>query len=236
MFLETKWDSKGGRKPWPYTTGVAAEYCAEVYKDELHIFGGNNGFESVGVNLHMSLNLRTLRWSKLGGTVALKQLIRGMPSMRKGAGSWVVPEERRMYILYGCATPEYSRVPKLNGTEFQQDDMWSYSFEEKVWRRERFRGNYPSPRARFACAYNKKLQQVVVFGGGHVQLPSLDQHYSQVNIDETPLGDTFILDLKSGIWKQILTRNFPHHRLKTQALFDEDTGKVYLFGGNCAFL
>ena len=228
-YIETK---RSFPEPWPYNVSIR-EYCAEVFEGVLYVFGGLLNSKSPGTNLHMALDLRTRLWTKLGGTGDPKVLTKGMPPLRYSAASWVAKEERRMFILYGSAVP--SVFPGLKeSSEFQHDDMWSYSFDERVWRLERIRGGFPSPRIKMACVYHEKLQHVIVFGGVNVRVPVDDARHSKKLLCYAPLGDTFVLDLKTRIWKQVVTTSLPHHRFFAQANVDESTGKIYLFGGECS--
>ena len=228
FLFDTEWDSA---EPWPYKKELAVEYCAEIFDGKLHIFGGWGGSDSdtetisIGMNLHMCLDLRTLKWTKLGGTNDPQKHIPGMPTLRKACGSWVAPHEKKMYILHGIACRPESAIGYFN---HQYEDAWSYSFATQIWARERLRGNFPAARCNMACVYHPALDQVLVFGGSNVRLPT--QHPRMMSF-MTYFADTFILDMKTKIWKQVLTRDFPHHRMSAHMNVDVDTGRIYLYGG-----
>ena len=229
-YVETK---LGSDEPWPYDT-IIKGYCAEIFEGVLHIFGGIASFGSRGSNLHMALDLRRLLWTRLGGTNNSKVVTKGMPPSRHSAASWVAREERRMFVLYGSAgTPALPN--SSSGPKYQHDDMWSYSFDERVWRRERLRGNFPSPRANMASVYDAKLQHVIIFGGINLRIPTVDARHSKFLHCQATLADTFVLDLRTRVWRHVITANFPHHRFDARAFVDESTGKIYLYGGECKF-
>ena len=228
--VDTIWNS---RESWPYTGKIADDYCMEVYEDKLYIFSGRDSYSysSLGTNLHMCLDLKTLIWTKLGGTSDPRKLIKGMPLFRQGAGSWVIPEEKRMYVLYGYAARPKTEEHK-DRVDYQYTDLWSYHFTERSWKRERLRGNFPAPRSKMTCVYHPLLHSVIVFGGCNVRMPTNKSQFAGVDLGFTNFADTFILNMKTRIWKQVLTHNIPHHRVYSQAHVDLATGNIYLYGGN----
>ena len=170
IMFETKWKGDGkdkGQEPWPYKHNKALEYCAEVFDGKLHIFGGGDEYKCIGMNLHMCLDLRTLIWEQLGGSNKMEGTSTDMPTSRKGAASWVVPREKRMYILYGhAARSEMSE--ETQHLDHQYEDMWSYSFVERTWKRERrFEAAMDADtRARKLAGWARAVEGVLVNAGG----------------------------------------------------------------------
>jgi hypothetical protein len=71
---------------------------------------------------------------------------------------------------------------------------------------------------------------MVVFGG---YSPSVDTYYPEArkNFTFSYYADTFLFDVSTSKWKQVVTRGFPTYRSQAQLFADPTTGKTFLFGG-----
>ena len=47
----------------------------------------------------------------------------------------------------------------------------------------------------------------------------------------TLYGDMYIMDTKTNVWKQVVTRGFPTWRLGAHLLVDSSTEEIYMTGG-----
>ena len=141
-------------------------------------------------------------------------------------------EDHKLYIMYG------SFLRKNLNSNFGEnfDNIWSFSFKEEKWTRERLRGNFPSPRGGMACAYHTALKTVVSFGGVSDKT-ALNLYPKHGEEPETlHCADTFIMDNKLMGWKQVITRNFPPWRACSRMLIDDADGKIYIYGGTYHYL
>ncbi|KAJ7911339.1 hypothetical protein B0H13DRAFT_2009921 [Mycena leptocephala] len=219
----------GVQNGWPYPRELCSDSTMQIAHNKLYVFGGEHGTTSVGCNLFMELDLATRRWRGSRGI----------------ASSWVSPDKKRIFVMFGQADRQGASLKKeLHGSTeaFGYEDMWSWSIGEERWRRERMSGNPPCARTEMACAYNEKLQKTIVFGGYHPSLPTmvLEQH---VQFIYSYFADTFVYDMTPAVptnpeptlsapkWKQVLTHGFPTYRCQAQIACDPDTGRTYMFGG-----
>ncbi|KAJ6616607.1 hypothetical protein B0H10DRAFT_2164590 [Mycena sp. CBHHK59/15] len=161
------------------------------------------------------------------------------PGPRKRTSSWVSTDKKRIFLMFGQADCEGAHFNnELHGASsaFGYEDMWSWSIEEERWRRERMSGNPPCARTQMACAYNKKLQKTIVFGGYQPMLPTIILEQN-MQFKYSYFVDTFMYDmtpsptLSAPKWKQVLTHGFPTYRCQVQLACDPETGRTYLFGG-----
>lgn len=199
---------ESNEESWSATVGIAADFCMEIFEGKIYIFGGS------WLSVFYALDLKTLCWTKLH-TLPSENSKVAIPTARSASGSWIVPEERRMYILFGrYAYTDKNRLAS-NASDYHFDDMWSYSFDEGTWRLERLCGNFPLPHTYMACAYNLTLNQVSVYGGYNGQLltrNTLPEHTEDIKdcvFNYSFYGDTFIMDMDTLIWKQVVTPTFP---------------------------
>ncbi|KII88508.1 hypothetical protein PLICRDRAFT_161680 [Plicaturopsis crispa FD-325 SS-3] len=222
--VETSFSGK-----WPYFHPLS-EHCVEIFEDVMYVFGGDDSRTDLGVNIFMALDLKTLKWTHLGGT-SHAVTTNDMPMLRRHASSWIVPEQKRLYIMYGniCrVAAQLKGKPHGNEEDYNHEDLWSYSISEKKWRRERLRGSFPSPRTEMASVYHGGLGAAIVFGGYNASTTSLinGKIYAFAFY-----GDTFMFDPETRIWKHVVTRGFPGYRAQSRMMVDEATGRTYLFGG-----
>ncbi|KII88507.1 hypothetical protein PLICRDRAFT_54338 [Plicaturopsis crispa FD-325 SS-3] len=214
---------------WPYFRQLT-EHCVEIFEDVMYVFSGDDARTDLGTNVFMALDLKTMKWTYLGGhseSIATNE----MPMLRRHASSWVVPAQKRLYILYGNICRSAAKMhnkPYGDKEDYNYEDMWSYSIPSKKWRRERLRGNFPSPRTEMACVYSESLGHTFVYGGYNASTYCV---VGNIGWEFAYYGDTFMLDPETLIWKHVVTRGFPSYRAQSQMMVDEATGKIYLFGG-----
>lgn len=128
---------------WPYGRDIVDTFSMHIYKGTLYAFGGVDGEKPIGCNIFMSLDLATRQWTHIGGSNRVEAAI-GMPALRQHAGSWVVEEQEKLYILFGGANRTAAHLDGLSGgdpMDHTYDDFWSYSFSKKEWKRESLLGN-----------------------------------------------------------------------------------------------
>ena len=104
--VNEKWFKKTTKmkagQDWPYKGDLVHEYCAEVLEDTLYVFGGDDGNTNLGTNILLALDLTTFVWDHISGTS--DHVPRAFePNVRRHAHMWAVPEQRRLYVLYGEA-------------------------------------------------------------------------------------------------------------------------------------
>lgn len=216
------------RAKFPYDDCMIDNAMVEIFEGIMYVFGGDDFVSHLGTNVLLAIDLKTMRWEHLTGTNKAAPSPMA-PPMRCLAATWMVPAERMLYVLYGVVTRLQA---KLHDAPYGNDDrmcedMWSFHIDTRQWRRERLRGNPPCARAEMGFTYNPVLNRAVVYGG-------FSNYYSTVDGKPhafTYYGDTFVQDLDTKIWLQVLTRSFPSHRAQSRLIVDEDTGKTYLFGG-----
>lgn len=219
---------------WPYAKDYLSDHCVTTFDGKLYVFGGEDLNAIIGTNLFMVLDLRTLKWTYLGGTSDMVPNGR-YPGPRRLASMWVVPEQKRLYLLYGSASRQAAMISgKQYGSQndYTYDDMWSYDLADPSagqWTRERFRCNFPSPRTEMASIYNPTLGRTIVYGGYAAFLPASTEdgnHYAFAFF-----GETYAMNPATKIWQQAVVRGFPSYRAQSQFFVDDTTGKTYLFGG-----
>jgi hypothetical protein len=133
----------GQHQMWPYPDNKVVEHSFEIFEGVMYVFGGNSGSSHLGTNVFLSIDLTTFKWTHISGT-AEAIMTTTEPPLRCFPTTWVVPSQRRFYVMYG----HVSRVNAQNHGSphgFEEDpvhdDLWSFSVDEKKWRRERILGN-----------------------------------------------------------------------------------------------
>lgn len=218
------------QRVWPYPDKKLAEPSFEISEGMMYVFGGDSGPSHLGTNIFLSIDLRTFKWTHLSGTSAAI-MTTTEPPLRRFPTTWIVPSQRRFYVMYGHACRADAlghNAPHGNEEDFSYDDLWSWSLDEKKWRRERVQGNLPSPRTEIAGSFNSTIGKIIIYGGYCGSTTTVS--YGQV-LQFAYYGDTFMFDPETGRFKQILTRGFPSYRAQSKMLVDGSTGKTYLWGG-----
>ena len=218
------------RGKWPFDSGIilidrSSIFSVERYRNKLCVFGESLDEKS----LFFVLNLDTLRWRKfdLMQKHANGDTVQMTPLGRISANVWVVEDQDKLFVMYGdtVVTTKERMIYSL-----VYADLWSFSFITETWTRERLRGNFPSPRLAMAHAYHSKLKKVIAFGGA-----SWNERFfsaEQVEFVTHPhFGDTFVMDIDTLSWKQVVTRSFPAWRASARMLIDNADGKIYVYGG-----
>lgn len=218
------------RGKWPYEDHLQ-NASVDMYMFHLFVFGGqvHGGANN---SVLMVLDMRTLEWRLLGkgdGNNFEEKYNVNWPGSRGSAAYWMDFHRQRFCIMYGSLME--NRL--MRGAP---DDLWSYSILEKKWTRERIRGNFPPPRFFTSAVYHRGLKSVLMHGGlgstccvVHSPQPMREEERFKYTLN----GDAYIMDTQTGIWRQIVTRGFPTWRSQGHLLVDNDTGKIYLFGGEC---
>ncbi|KAJ7858345.1 hypothetical protein B0H14DRAFT_2749011 [Mycena olivaceomarginata] len=237
--------------PWPGKVSCDATVVFSASQNTVYVFGGSHARSIMGCDLFMALDLATLRWRRLSGSVRAPRVANnGCPSPRKNAGGWTSPDGARVYLLFGHFDREAASVyNELHGAgeAFGHEDFWSWGVKEEKWRRERIAGNPPCARTELAYVYNEKLQRAIVFGGYHPTLPTHVLNTTtgrETQFNYSYFGDTFLYDVapspspdhatptsRAPKWAQVLTAGFPTYRCQAQLAVDSTTGKTYMFGG-----
>ncbi|KAJ6550177.1 hypothetical protein B0H19DRAFT_1160557 [Mycena capillaripes] len=238
----------GVKDGWPYPRQLSSDATMQIVQNKLYVFGGSHATTAIGCNLFMELDLTTRKWRRLTGYVrAPEHADYTCPGPRKSASSWVSPDKKRIFLMFGQADREGASFHgELHGatSAFGYEDMWSWNIGAERWRRERMSGNPPCARTEMAYAYNEKLQKVIVFGGYQPTLPTIVVEQN-TQFGYTYFADTFIYDmtrsnptdsnqeptLTAPKWKQVLTHGFPTYRCQAQLACDPQTGRSYMFGG-----
>lgn len=219
-------------RDWPYRSrNELVKYSAEVFEGKLYVFGGDDFCSRLGTNTFMVLDLSTLRWELISGTMEL-QFKTDEPNVRVYANFWLVPAQRCFYLYSGYATRSdalQARKPQGGVQDFTYDDFWSFDIDRRRWTRERLRGNFMSPRGETACAFNGNLDRGVFFGGYSPTTWMVDAQKAETSFPF--YGDSFIFNPKSKLWQQVVTKGFPSYRKQAHIWCDPETGKIYLFGG-----
>ena len=96
------------------------------------------------------------------------------------------------------------------------NDLWVYSPSENIWKETLNNGSAPSPRGAMGFVYDSINDNFIMFGG-----------FSEKGF----FNDTWILDLKTNRWTQVEPIASPPP-LRTRMIFDENSGKAILFGGD----
>ncbi|KAF7341354.1 hypothetical protein MVEN_01871900 [Mycena venus] len=218
---------------WPYPKQLCSDATMQIVYNKLYVFGGRTRHHEC-------------RWRRLTGYVrAPEHADYSCPGPRKSASSWVSPDKKRIYVVFGQADRQGAFLKnEMHGSTmaFGYEDMWSWGIEEERWRRERMSGNPPCARTEMACAHNEKLKKTIVFGGYHPALPTIVLEQG-VQFEYSYFADTFVYDmsrpnltsdeptLSAPKWKQVLTHGFPTYRCQAHLACDPDTGRTYMFGG-----
>ncbi|KAJ7615830.1 hypothetical protein FB45DRAFT_801455 [Roridomyces roridus] len=244
---------KGG---WPYPDNNLSDAAMQIVGDKMYVFGGSHGTTLVGCNLFMELDLTTRKWRRLTGTVHMTQHSDyTCPGPRKSAASWVSPDEKRFFLLFGHADRQAAKSRKemhYADRSFAFADMWSWDIKREKWRQERMSGNSPCSRTELSFTYNPKLKKVIIFGGYQPSLPTVVLEKG-MQFEFSYFADTFVYDMASYAagdpdaanqltstaeptlsapkWLQVMTHGFPTYRCQAQLVCDPDTGRNYLFGG-----
>lgn len=91
-------------RDWPYRSrNDLVKYSAENFEGKLYVFGGDDSCSRLGANTFMVLDLCTLRWKLISGTMELR-FKTNKPNVRVYANFWLVPTQRRFYLYSGYAT------------------------------------------------------------------------------------------------------------------------------------
>ena len=220
LSTETTYDGK-----WPYRDQLQ-NASVEIFMLHLFVFGGqvHGGANN---NILMALDLRTLRWQSFGGGKKGSKYDVNWPGPRGSAACWVNFDQLQFCVMYGSLMED--RLMRD-----APDDFWSFSILEKKWTRQRIRGNFPPPRFYTSAVYHRGLKSVLMHGGlgstccvVHNPQPAREEEQFKYTL----YGDVYIMDTATNMWRQVVTRGFPTWRSQGHLLVDNDTGKIYLFGG-----
>ena len=115
--------------------------------------------------------------------------------------------ERGQMYLYGGCSSGFGPCP--------QGDLWSFDLATNKWT-ERTPKPSPPPREHYGMAFDSARAKLVVFGGN----------------GNGTLNDTWEFDPRSGVWQQAaIDGSSPSPRSRQEAVYAEDRGTMYFFGG-----
>lgn len=221
----------GAEHTWAEPVDGLLRYTAQVIRDKMYVFGGNNSLERKGRNMLLCLDFETARWEALSGSRNLQPSDGTLPGPRLNCISWAI--ESKFYVAFGAAEQTVEQLPTATTLDYCYRDTWSYDVDERRWRHERLRGNAPCRRTQAACTYNQKWKSAVVFGGVHCTLSYVDKA-------EPPEGqlmwysyfaDTLLWSAETKSWSIVLCKGFPPYRSFMSIISDEETGRTFMFGG-----
>ena len=156
-YKRTGADKKAGMHEWVFPAWNILDSTQEVVGDILYLFGGTHGECIIGTNLFMQLDLKTMKWTRLSGTLRPGEIADySCPGPRKTPSSWVDRDQERMYLIFGecdrsAGISKGDRHAAAHG--YAYEDFWSWDIKAKEWRMERLTGNVPCPRSEAACTY-----------------------------------------------------------------------------------
>ena len=156
-YKRTGADKKAGMHEWVFPAWNILDSTQEVVGDILYLFGGTHGECIIGTNLFMQLDLKTMKWTRLSGTLRPGEIADySCPGPRKTPSSWVDRDQERIYLIFGecdrsAGISKGDRHAAAHG--YAYEDFWSWDIKAKEWRMERLTGNVPCPRSEAACTY-----------------------------------------------------------------------------------
>jgi N-acetylneuraminic acid mutarotase len=124
------------------------------------------------------------------------------PEPRFGMGAAYDSVSKRALIFAG------------QGNEFF-NDVWAFDVEKETWSKLETSGAAPAARYGTSAVLNPTTGQLIISHG-----------FASGRFD-----DTFALDLKTNVWRELLPENRPLKRCLHEAVFDLSNGKMLLFGG-----
>ena len=127
-----------------------------------------------------------------------------LPSSRSGHFLVFDTETRQIFLFGG-----------YDGENFL-DDTWFYDVTNNIWTRKSLNLK-PSARWTHAMAYDSFNKKVILFGG-----------YNESGY----LDDTWVYDIANDSWQELKPENHPSPRHTHTMVYDSDSHKVILFGGN----
>lgn len=148
-------DGLAGAESWPYPDNTLNQYTMEVADGKIYVFGGIHQDADIGCNLFLALDVESRQWEKLSGTV-LPKADHDCPGPRRFPSSWIDPKGGNFMLMFGEAARQSARIGgQPNGAQlgFGYEDLWSWSLQDRKWRREKITGNPPCPRSEMAATY-----------------------------------------------------------------------------------
>jgi hypothetical protein len=107
------------------------------------------------------------------------------------------------------------------GSTVTKVSTWAYDCQANSWR-ELVTNGSPPPRNQTACAYDKSMDRLLLFGGwGHFE-----------RAEGGPLGDTWAFDSSTNTWTELKPAKSPSARAGATMAYHDDTGGMILFGGS----
>lgn len=155
-YNRTDADKEAGLLPHIYPGPSLMRSTQQVVRDKLYIFGGSHELTRIGCNLFMELDLETMEWRRLSGTLLSNKADFLCPGPRRTPSSWVDKNQEHIYLIGGEAdrsAPLENELQHLAKYGFAYEDFWSWDIRTERWRMERLSGNPPCPRSEAACTY-----------------------------------------------------------------------------------
>lgn len=101
-------------------------------------------------------------------------------------------------------------------------DVWTLKTDRAAWVRVAAGDTGPPPRWGQSVAWLPDRQQVLVFGGVSIE---------RGGVAASTLGDTWLFDVGTGAWMEVDTPEGPPDRACAGLVFDPQTNRAYLWGG-----
>jgi hypothetical protein len=98
------------------------------------------------------------------------------------------------------------------------DDTWIYSYGNNTWTELNITGK-PDTRYWHGMVYDSINHQVIVYGGRHTVATGV------------ALEDTWILNLSTNQWTEVLPLSHPSNRMDFSMVYDTNNQKSIVFGG-----
>jgi hypothetical protein len=109
------------------------------------------------------------------------------------------------------------------GSTVTKVSTWAYDSQANSWKELTTNGS-PPPRIQAAYAYDKAMGRLLLFGGwGHFE-----------RAEGGPLGDTWSFDSSTSTWTELKPAKSPPFRGWATMAYDEDAGRMILFGGGAS--
>ncbi|KDR73272.1 hypothetical protein GALMADRAFT_251865 [Galerina marginata CBS 339.88] len=184
------------KQSWPYPDKKLQDFTMNCVGNKLYVFGGRHGHLALGCDLFLELDIPTAVWRRLSGEPEALTPSFLSPGPRINACSWITKDKKDFWLMYGDANRMGAKLggePHGAMSSHEYDDIWTWNFASRKWKREKLVGNGPSPRTEMASVYNPVLDKVVTFGGYSPTAPTSFMEQDAV-FQYTYYADTFICD------------------------------------------
>jgi len=178
--------------------------------DRIILFGGNSNGKLV--NDTWSYDFNTNTWSEM-------QPSNNPPARQYHSMAYDAESDR--IILFGGGFWDGSM-----GIDYtkQYDDTWAYDFSSNTW--ENMEPDiHPTGRIYSDMIYDEKWYRIILFGGG-------TQSFKEEYHGQGYGNETWQYDFNSNEWSEIIMKNPPSFRKKHKLVYDIESDRIILFGGD----